>query len=173
MSASDIDSFAPIVSEHAKVLILGSMPGIASLQRKQYYAHPRNTFWPIMNILVGSSPELCYEQRKERLMASKLAVWDVLQSCSRIGSSDAKIEMASIRINNFADFFTRYKDIGWVFFNGAMAEKIYKKHIFPTLNHHFDYLLYKRLPSTSPAHASLTLEQKIAAWKVISQYMVE
>jgi hypoxanthine-DNA glycosylase len=170
---SDIDGFAPIVSGYASVLILGSMPGVASLLRQQYYGHPRNAFWPIMSALFGSDPELCYQRRKEVLMENGIALWDVLQSCNRLGSSDSNIKLATIRTNDFPGFFTEYKGIKRVFFNGRMAEKIYQKRILLALNHRFSYLEYLCLPSTSPAYAALKFEQKIEAWKVIKQHMVK
>jgi hypoxanthine-DNA glycosylase len=170
---SAIDGFAPIVSGNASVLILGSMPSEASLLRQQYYGHPRNAFWPIMSALFGSAPELSYQRRKEILMENGIAVWDVLQSCNRLGSSDSDIELATIKINDFAGFFAKYGSIKRIFFNGGMAEKLYLKRILPALNQRFSYLEYQSLPSTSPAYAILKLEQKIEAWKVIKQDMVK
>ncbi|MDD5322074.1 MAG: DNA-deoxyinosine glycosylase [Methylococcales bacterium] len=167
---SDIEGFLPIVSENAEVLILGSMPGVASLLGQQYYGHPRNAFWPIMSALFGMDPGLCYPERKKALMNNGIAVWDVLRSCHRLGSSDSNIKPTSIRINDFAGFFAEYKFIRQVFFNGKMAEKVYQQRILPVLNHRFFYLEYHCLPSTSPAYASLKLEQKIEAWKVIKQH---
>ncbi|MDD1636944.1 MAG: DNA-deoxyinosine glycosylase [Methylococcaceae bacterium] len=170
---SDIDGFAPIVSGNASVLILGSIPSEASLFRQQYYGHPRNAFWPIMSALFGLEPELSYQRRKEILMENGIAVWDVLQSCNRLGSLDSNIKLATIRTNDFAGFFTEYKRIKRVFFNGRMAEKLYQKRILPALNHRFFYLEYQCLPSTSPAYASLKFEQKVEAWKVIKQHVVK
>jgi hypoxanthine-DNA glycosylase len=163
----------PIVSEHSNVLILGTMPGVASLLRQQYYGHPRNAFWPIMGALFGMEPGLCYIERKEALISNGIAVWDVLQSCKRLGSSDSNIKPASIRINDFMSFFAKYNNIKQVFFNGKMAEKVYQQRILPVLNHRFSYLEYHCLPSTSPAYASLKLEQKIEAWKIIKQHVVK
>jgi len=170
---SDINGFPPIVSGKASVLILGSMPSEVSLLRQQYYGHPRNAFWPILSALFGSDPELCYQRRQEILMENGIAVWDVLQSCNRLGSLDSSIKLATIRTNDFTGFFAEYKSIKQVFFNGRMAEKLYQKRILPALNHRFSYLEYQCLPSTSPAHASLKFEQKIAAWKVIKQHVVK
>jgi TDG/mug DNA glycosylase family protein len=170
---SDIDGFAPIVSSDASVLILGTMPSEASLSRQQYYGHPRNAFWPIMSALFASDPSLCYQRRKEMLMENGIALWDVLKSCNRLGSLDSKIKLATIRTNDLASFFNEYKGIKRVFFNGRMAEKLYQKRILPTLNHRFSYLDYQCLPSTSPAYASLNLEQKLDAWKVIKQHVVK
>ena len=170
---SAIDGFDPIVSGNASVLILGSMPSEASLLRQQYYGHPRNTFWPIMSALFGSDNGLCYQRRKEMLMKNGIALWDVLQSCNRMGSLDSNIKLETITTNDFAGFFSEYKGIKRVFFNGRMAEKLYQKRILPDLNHRFSYLEYQCLPSTSPANASLKFEQKIEAWKVIKQHVVK
>jgi hypoxanthine-DNA glycosylase len=166
---SYFDGFAPIVSENARVLILGTMPGAASLQKQQYYGHPGNAFWPIMNALFAMPAELCYRERKERLSEQGIAVWDVLQGCKRPGSLDSNIDMSSIRINDFENFFADHHGIGLVFFNGAMAEKLYRKYCLPALSARFIYLQYRRLPSTSPAHASLNLAQKTEAWEIIKQ----
>jgi double-stranded uracil-DNA glycosylase len=170
---SNLDGFAPIVSKQAKALILGSMPGAASLLKQQYYGHPRNAFWPIMGALFVMDPELDYFGRKQALINNGIAVWDVLQSCNRLGSLDSQIEMASIITNRFDEFFTEYSAIRYVFFNGAMAEKLYRKYSLPTLSQHFSYLQYRRLPSTSPAHASLNLGQKIEAWQIVKRSMLK
>ena len=170
---SVVDGFAPIVSVNARVLILGTMPSEASLLRGQYYGHPRNAFWPIMGALLGFAPDLCYQRRKALLMDNEIAVWDVLQSCYRLGSLDSNIRLATIRTNDFAGFFAEHQGINRVFFNGRMAEKLYQKRILPTLKHRFSYLEYQCLPSTSPAYAALKIEQKIEAWKAIKQSMVK
>ena len=168
-----IDGFAPIVSPNARLLILGSMPSIASLNKQQYYGHPKNAFWPIMAVLFGAEPEMSYQQRKAILIANGIAVWDVLQSCHRSGSLDANIDPTSMKMNDFVSFFTEYSSIRRVFFNGGMAEKLFKKHSLPLLKQRFSYLDYQRLPSTSPANAGLTWAQKLEAWKVIKQPVVK
>lgn len=114
-------------------------------------------------------PELAYDQRKAILLQKEIAVWDVLKTCRRLGSLDSDIEMASIETNDFAGFFTARPLLKYVFFNGGKAENIYKKFVQPKLSSRFDYLHYQRLPSTSPAYASINLQQKIAAWQVIKQ----
>ena len=112
-------SFPPVVSAGCRVLILGSMPGEASLRAGQYYAHPRNAFWPIMGRLCGAGPDLAYPQRLERLLAAGIGLWDVLQSCVRAGSLDSAIrdEVA----NDLPALFAAYPRIDRVFFNGAKA----------------------------------------------------
>lgn len=170
---SNLEGFAPIVSQHAKVLILGSMPGEASLIKQQYYGHARNAFWPIMNALFSIDPELCYVERKQALIDNNIAVWDVITSCKRPGSLDSRIETASIITNRFDVFFSEYSSIQQVFFNGATAEKLYRKYSLPTLSEYFSYIQYHRLPSTSPAHASLNLAQKIEAWQIVKRSVLK
>lgn len=158
-----IRSFPPVADEHARILILGSMPGAESLRAGQYYAHPRNAFWPIMGYLVGAAPALPYEERTLKLEQAGVALWDVLASCTRRGSLDSSIDPASIHPNEFADFFEAHPLIERVFFNGSMAEQSFRKHVLPDL-HHLP-VRYLRLPSTSPANASLRFEQKLKIWK--------
>ncbi|WP_409524655.1 DNA-deoxyinosine glycosylase [Nitrincola sp. MINF-07-Sa-05] len=160
-----IYSFPPIEPENARILILGSMPGVASLEAQQYYAHPRNAFWPIMGELFGAHPELPYHNRVEILKAEGIAVWDVLESCVRVGSLDADIDEGSLKVNDFESFFRRHPDIRHVVFNGAKAEQSFRRYALPELR--LDYLSYTRLPSTSPAHAAMKLENKCKAWQTI------
>lgn len=145
------------------------MPGVASLQKQQYYGHPRNAFWPIMGLLFGADPKLNYLQRTNILKAHKVAVWDVLQSCYRPGSLDANIRHDSININDFIDFFAAHPNIQKVFFNGKAAKNLFNKHVEPILaSTRFDKLDYLCLPSTSPAFATLSFEQKLANWEIIT-----
>lgn len=169
----DSEGFAPIVADQAQVLILGSMPGAASLAKQQYYGHPRNAFWPIMAALFGVCEEWDYPRRKEVLLANGVAVWDVIKRCRRMGSLDANIDGASIEINDFAGFFARYQAIRQVFFNGATAESLYNRHVRSTLPRCLPAVRYQRLPSTSPAHAALGLAEKLAAWQTIKDSMVK
>lgn len=162
-----IHSFAPIASDDAERLILGSMPGKASLEANQYYAHPRNAFWTIIERLLGLDLDACYADRIRLLTAHQIALWDVLKTCTRESSLDSDIIEASITPNDFETFFVSHPNVRQVYFNGAMAEKAYRKHVLPTLGEP-PRLTYVRLPSTSPAHASLTLEAKIVAWKCIA-----
>ena len=160
-----VRSFPPLEDRHARVLVLGSMPGAASLAAGQYYAHPRNHFWPIMGRLFGAGPDLPYAKRVRRLKSCGIAVWDVLESCVRPGSLDADIEESSIAVNDFARFFDAHPGISAVFFNGAKAESAYRRHVLKGLPPPACRLPVHRLPSTSPAHAALSLEGKLAAWE--------
>ncbi len=160
-----VKSFPPIETHTATSLILGSMPGKESLRARQYYAHRRNAFWPIMGELVGAAPTLPYETRTDRLNSAGIALWDVLASCTRSGSMDADIEADSISTNDFASFFQTHPVITNIYFNGSMAERCFRRYVQPFLE---DWpLTYHRLPSTSPANASIRYEQKLIAWKLI------
>lgn len=159
--------FAPLCRPDARVLVLGSMPGVASLRAQQYYGHPRNTFWPIMGAIFGFDASVAYVQRVEALLAHRVAVWDVLAACEREGSLDADIERQSVVVNDFADFFDRHGEIRRVCFNGAMAESLFRRHVVPKMAREpLPALL--RMPSTSPAHAGMALADKVVAWKVVN-----
>jgi hypoxanthine-DNA glycosylase len=157
-----IHSFRPIAAKDARILVLGSMPGVASLRRKQYYAHPQNQFWTFMEALFGIRRASPYQERVRALKARRIAVWDVLHSCVREGSLDAGIgaEVA----NDFAAFFSAHRAITHVFFNGAKAEACYRRHVGPEVGRP---MRCARLPSSSPAHASLSTVRKLAAWRAI------
>ncbi|MDP1536801.1 MAG: DNA-deoxyinosine glycosylase [Burkholderiales bacterium] len=160
-----VRSFAPIADVSARVLILGSMPGIESLRAGQYYAHPRNAFWRIMGDLVGASPDMPYVARTRRLKITGIALWDVLAACARVGSLDAAIDERSIIANDLVSFLARRPGIHHVFFNGATAERCFRVHVQPALETGALKLL--RLPSTSPAHAARSYADKLCAWRAI------
>ena len=169
---STVTGFPPIADNNAVILILGSMPSIKSLEHQQYYAHPRNSFWFIITKLLSSSDtELEYEQKKALLLHNRIALWDVLNTCQRKGSLDSSIKNESTVVNDFNTFFIDHPLIKAVYFNGTRAQQEYMKHILPTLDEKFLSIEYKRLPSTSPAMASLNREQKLQQWKTILHYL--
>ena len=157
-----VSSFKPLALPYARILILGSMPGVESLQRQQYYAHPRNGFWPIMSKIAGFDASAPYGKRVEALTQSGVAVWDVLARCIRSGSLDSAIEKHDRVYNRFADFFDAHPGVALVCFNGAEAKRSYDSAVLPTLGAR--KLRYVRLPSTSPAHA-VPFQQKLGVWK--------
>jgi hypoxanthine-DNA glycosylase len=166
--ASIVHGFPPIADGRARVLILGSMPSQASLAAGQYYAHPRNAFWPIIGALLGFSPDLPYPDRVARLRAGGIALWDVLHSCARHGSLDADIEEDSIRPNAIGPLLRQYPAIRRVFFNGTRSELAFRRYVLPEIGPDRPDLTYRRLPSTSPAHAARSLQQKLLAWRVVT-----
>ena len=162
-----ITGFPPIADSKAVVLILGSMPSTRSLADQQYYAHPRNDFWHIMISLLSGGNGAGYEQRKDLLLQNRIALWDVLNTCQRRGSLDSSIKNETVVVNDFGSFYSKHPQIKSVFFNGARAQQEYNKRVLPTLDQKFRGINYARLPSTSPAMASLSREQKLQAWRVV------
>ena len=151
--------------------MLGSMPGAASLLAGQYYAHPHNAFWPVMGELFGAGPALPYERRIVILRRAGLALWDVLASCVREGSLDSDIDEASIVPNDFRAFFDAHGRVRHVFFNGAKAENCFYRYVRPHLSDRGPR--FTRLPSTSPAHASLSPAQKLESWRALVNALAE
>ncbi|MDD3381246.1 MAG: DNA-deoxyinosine glycosylase [Rugosibacter sp.] len=166
-----IQSFQPVASQNAKVLILGSMPGSISLIARQYYANPQNAFWRIIAELLGFDFSAPYAERVAALKSARIALWDVLQSCMREGSLDARIARDTEVVNDFGAFFETHRHITHVFFNGATAEACFKRHVINNISNFADLALrplhYCRLPSTSPANAAMSLADKYQAWQKI------
>jgi len=158
-----ITSFPPIVAPGATRLILGSMPGVASLTAGQYYAHPQNVFWRIMDAVAGVDAALPYAERVAALTDGGIALWDVLAACERAGSLDSAIARESEVANDLAGLLAEHPSLTRVYFNGATAEAAFRRHC-KALAARTD-LRFTRLPSTSPAHASLRFEQKCALWR--------
>lgn len=158
----------PVAPMGACVLILGSMPGKESLAKQQYYAHKRNSFWRIMSEIFCFNPELSYESRLEELGKAKVALWDVLESCQRESSLDSDINRHSQVPNDFVNFLNHYTQIHKVFFNGAKAEEVFLRYVAGKLDGRKKDLTLMRLPSTSPAHAAMSFENKLAKWRVVN-----
>ncbi len=153
-------SFAPLVRDDARVLVLGSMPGRASLAAQQYYAHPRNAFWPIIAAHCGIDPAADYAARAAALLDAGIALWDVLGECRRRGSLDADIELAEARPNAIAALLDAHPRIARVCCNGATAARLYRRFGLP-LPPRLELL---QLPSTSPAHAGMGFAEKMRRW---------
>ncbi len=155
----------PIENPAARVLVLGSMPGAASLAAGRYYAHPRNLFWPLMGELLGFDPALPYARRIAALKRARIALWDVIGACRRAGSLDARIDSASIVVNDFPGFLARHPRLTLIGFNGAAAASSWRR--FVTGGVAGRELRYVTLPSSSPANASVAMSVKREAWRVV------
>ena len=153
----------PLISSQTRLLILGSFPGVASLQAQQYYGHPQNQFWRVVsailtNIYGSSSIDVCassYQIRSDWLLSERLGVWDVYASCRREGSLDSNIRQAVL--NDFSTLRTLCPNLQAIAHNGAESFK-HAKH-----TQNLGLSVFK-LPSTSPANASWSFERKVAAW---------
>jgi len=163
-----IRGFPPIARPDAVTLILGSMPSRESLRQQQYYAHPRNSFWPIL-IHLFELDQSDYSSRTEQVSLRGIAIWDVLKTCFRSSSLDSDIDDSSITTNDFGAFYRAHPAIERVFFNGAKAEAVYRRHVLPGLPAEYSGHRLQRLPSTSPAHAGMTVAAKTRAWRVITE----
>lgn len=157
--------FLPVAAPGARLLILGSLPGQRSLEAKEYYAQPRNAFWPLMCSLFGVDPRAAYAERLSILEDRGVALWDVCGSAHRRGSLDQRIELQTVRANDFERFFEAYPDIRLICFNGATAASLYGRLVLPGLSARAAAIPSQRLPSTSPAHAALTFDQKRVKWR--------
>lgn len=165
-----VQSFAPIIGTDPRIIVVGSMPGVASLEAVQYYAHPRNAFWPIMGQLFGIDHRASYRSRVRQLEGLPLILWDTLQACHRPGSLDSNIDADSVRANDFGGLLEEFPAIRAIVFNGATAEKYFRRLVVPQLPNVLDIELIK-MPSTSPAHAGMSFEQKLADWRRLLDYL--
>lgn len=167
-----LQAFLPIVDQQSRILILGSMPSVASLHYKQYYAHPHNAFWRIIHDLWGVQLPQDYAARTQFLLAHGLALWDVVASCRRQGSADAAIR--DVVAHDFVAFFQQWPRLERICFNGQAAEKLFVQKVLQgqgrmSLDDLRPGLRACRLPSTSPAHA-VSYAEKLAQWQVVRQW---
>ena len=163
--------FPPISAPDARLLILGSLPGQASLAAHQYYAQPQNAFWRIMGELFDAGPDIPYAERAERLRASGVALWDVCRAAVRPGSLDASIDLSTVITNDFERFFREHPDIVHVCVNGGTAHRLYVRRVQPILPEPLSSLPLHLLPSTSPAHAMLRFSQKLERWRLLENLL--
>lgn len=158
-TSTSLMGLSPVIDARTRILVLGSFPGAASLAAQQYYAHPRNLLWPILSALTGEPlAQLPYDERLPRLLAHGFGLWDVLGACEREGSLDSAIRKPAA--NDFARLRELCPLLETVGFNGQTSGQFARQ---------FAAEGYRTLvlPSTSPAHASLTLAQKLEHWKML------
>jgi len=160
VNGEKIEAFPPIVSKTSKVLILGSMPGVKSLGKQQYYGNPRNQFWKLLAKNFEIEEPEDYEEKINMIKKHELALWDVIKHCKRKGSLDTDIKEESV--NELRDLLQNHGSIEKVFFNGGKAYELFKKHIgFEGFTQEFI-----KLPSSSPAN-TVSFEKKLQEWKKI------
>ena len=147
--------FEPLIWDDSQILILGTFPSIVSFEQSFYYAHPRNQFWKILSAIYDM-PADTQEERIKILAEKKLALWDVIASCTRANSSDTNLK--DIIPNDFETFLSKYP-IKKLLFTGRKAESIFEKY-FSHLN-----IKRERLPSPSPAYAAMKFEEKLTIYK--------
>ncbi len=160
-----LTGLGPVEAATSRILILGSMPGRESLDRQQYYAHPRNAFWPIMLALLKGDPDLPYPERLRLLTGNRISLWDVIGSCTRSGSLDAAIPAASERPNRLDQFCRRHPELEVIAFNGRRAEISFRRHFLSRKGKLATGYHRIALPSTSPAYAALRPDAKLELWR--------
>ena len=161
-AADRLQGLPPVVGPQAHVLVLGSMPGAQSLARQQYYAHPRNHVWPIVEAVFALPPGLDYAGRVAALRGAGVALWDVLGACTRHGSLDAGIAREGMEVNDIAGLLATNPGIRRLLFNGVFAETVFRSRIARARP---DWPPMRRLPSTSPANAARPYAEKLQAWR--------
>ncbi|WP_345774033.1 DNA-deoxyinosine glycosylase [Paenibacillus sp. H1-7] len=178
MSLEDgrLQGLPPIADASCRILILGSMPGALSLEKQEYYGHPRNHFWKLLYAIFGSrdavggyaDPSGLYDERLAFALQNGIALWDVLAECEREGSLDTAIRKPEA--NDFGTFFRTYPGIGRVYFNGQAASELYRKQVLPQLQKLGlgETIVYQTLPSSSPARA-MSLEAKLESWRMLGR----
>jgi hypoxanthine-DNA glycosylase len=157
-------SFPPVVDAQARVLVLGTLPGEESLRRGEYYAHPRNLFWPIIFALFDERPALSYAERLTFLATHRIGVWDVCELGEREKSADTTIRLE--RPNAIDQLLDHHPLIRAVAFNGTTARRLYDRHFARCAA-----LTYLALPSTSPAHATIEFSAKLARWTILREIL--
>jgi hypoxanthine-DNA glycosylase len=161
VASNRLQGLPPVISRRARLVILGSFPGVASLQARQYYGHPRNHFWPLLSAIWGIDlVALPYRRRLAELRRRGLGLWDVYASCRRAGSLDQAIEDAEF--NDLASLRRRAPQLQLVAHNGGESARA-MRHIVAL------GLPVRKLPSSSPANASWSFERKLEAWRAAFQ----
>lgn len=165
------EGFPPVVGGVPRVLILGSLPSKRSLADGQYYALPQNAFWPIMCRLFDADPGLPYAERQRLLIGRGIALWDVLAASVRPGSLDSSIVESTARANDICAFVSRYSGIRLICFNGRKAEQLFQRFVLRPDPTGFADIEFLTMPSTSPAHAALSRDEKYARWARVLDYL--
>lgn len=166
MVTINISSFKPIIDKNSRIIILGSIPSVKSLEYNEYYGNSRNQFWKLIYSIFNEEVENEYSKRIKFILRHKIALWDVISDCFREGSLDTSIKNATV--NDFDTLFKTYPNIQYIFFNGSKAENLFVKNIDDKL---IDGKHLFRLPSSSPAR-TIPFEEKIKYWKKIQECLL-
>ena len=162
ITKDECKSFTPSIDNNSKVLILGSMPGVKSLEEQQYYAHPQNRFWKVMASICNEPRlhEFDYDLKLKTLLNNNIALWDTIKSCTREGSLDSDIQNETP--NDIKSLLKKYPNIKTICLNGNKSYSAFKKY-FPNLLEKYNCF---KMPSTSPANARYSLDKLKEEWRM-------
>lgn len=155
--------FPPLFDQDSKVLVLGSFPSVKSREAQFFYHHPQNRFWKVISLVFDEPVPNTIDDKRALLLRNKIALWDVIQSCEIVGSADSSIKNA---IANDLSRILKNAQISWIITNGNTSYQLYMKYIYPVTG-----IEAHKLPSTSPANASFSLERLVQEWSVIRTFM--
>ncbi|MGK0398229.1 MAG: TDG/mug DNA glycosylase family protein [Gammaproteobacteria bacterium] len=159
-----VHSIEPIIGRNPRIIILGSMPGIISINAIQYYANPRNLFWMVLADLFGIDINCSYESKVQQVQQLPIIIWDTLKSCHREGSLDSKILSTDLEANDIGALLKQFPTVQAIAFNGGASAKYFDRLVKPQLSKDLSVELFK-MPSTSPANAGMKQQQKLEIWR--------
>lgn len=154
-----VHEFEPVHDENSKILILGSFPSVKSREQKFYYGHPQNRFWKVVAQVMDCEVPQTIEEKRQMLLDHHIALWDVIESCDIVGSSDSSIK--NVVVNDLSRILD-VADISCIYANGATSKKLYDKYTKEQTNREI-----VGLPSTSPANAAFSVERLVEQWSQI------
>jgi TDG/mug DNA glycosylase family protein len=163
-------SIEPIIGRNPRIIILGSMPGIISINAAQYYANPRNLFWTVLADLFSIDIDCSYESKVQQMEELPIILWDTLKACHREGSLDSKILSANIEANDIGALLKQFPTVQAIAFNGGASAKYFDRLVKPQLSKDLSVELFK-MPSTSPANAGMKQQQKLEIWRRLCQFI--
>ncbi len=152
----------PLFDEQSRVLVLGSFPSVKSREGRFFYHHPQNRFWKVISSVYEETVPASIEEKQELLLRCRIAVWDVIESCEIIGSSDSSIRNV---IPNDLSKVLKHSKVERIFTNGSTSYQLYMKYIYPVTG-----IEIMKLPSTSPANAGYSLERLLEEWSILKRY---
>ena len=155
----EFHTIEPVFDENSKILVLGSFPSVKSREANFFYGHPQNRFWKVVSLVFGEECPVTVDEKKAFLLKNNIAVWDVIKSCDIEGSSDSSIK--NVTPNDISEILVK-SQIKQIFTNGNTAHKLFTKY-----NPQYNAI---KLPSTSPANASFSVEKLILEWRILKDF---
>ena len=167
---TQVHSIEPIIGRNPRIIILGSMPGIISINASQYYANPCNLFWMVLADLFDININCSYESKVQQVQQLPVIIWDTLKSCHREGSLDSKILSTDLEANDIGSLLKQFPTVQVIAFNGAASAKYFDRLVKPQLSKEQNVEFFK-MPSTSPANAGMKQQLKLDIWRRLCRFI--